>query len=217
MELYKRNQVEEAISRTFGEQSGKPSSHLKTRVKRLLDTDRGPRRKARSRDPGRANYAFYSGGRPGKGIEVWFSDYEAFALMTGLRLLEHGWPQSFVVRMLRHLRPELEREHARILKQRPTELFDQKEIMKNAKPGNLYVDNTDPVFLTVISRQGDPDGARRRSVLVTGAVCRGQEQLFAFLREQRASSSSLTELATPAHQLFSELSRVEPRKRGRGS
>jgi hypothetical protein len=144
---------------------------------------------------------------------VWFSDYEAFALMTGLRLLGHGWPQSFVVGMLRHLRPDLEREHARVLKQDPKALFDERQITKNAKPGDLYVDNTDPVFLTVVSGEGDPKEAPK--VLVTGAVCHGKERMFAFVKQQRARSYSLTELVTPAHRLFSELSTVEPRKRGR--
>jgi hypothetical protein len=215
MPEYKRNQVEEAISRAFGEQSGKPSSELRTRLKRLLDMDRDLGRNPRSADPERANYAFYTGDSPGRGVEVWFSDYEAFALMTGLRLLGHRWPQSFVVGMLRFLRPELEREHARILKQDPTALFDQQEIVKNAKPGDLYVDNTDPVFLTVVSGEGDPKEAPK--VLVAGAVCHGMERMSAFAKHHRARSYTLTELVTPAHRLLSELAKVEPRRRGRSS
>ena len=38
--LFKRNQVEEAISRAIGESSAEPSATLKARLKRLLDVDR---------------------------------------------------------------------------------------------------------------------------------------------------------------------------------
>jgi hypothetical protein len=212
---YKRNQVEEALSRAFGEPSAMPSSELRTRVKRLLDTDRDLGRNSRSADPERANYAFYSSDRPGRGVEVWFSDYEAFALMTGLRLLQHRWPQSFPVAVLRRLRPELEREHARIRKQDPTILFDQKRIRENARPGDFYVDNTDPVFLTIVSREAHlkegPTGA------LPCAVCHGTEQMFKFVKEQSARSWSFHELVTPAHALLLQLSKVQPRKRGRSS
>ena len=88
--MFKRNQVEEAISRLFGETSPKPSSELRTRVKRLLDLDRGLGREARSKNPDRTHYAFYSEGSPGKGVEIWFSEYEAFAISLGLRLMRHG-------------------------------------------------------------------------------------------------------------------------------
>ena len=212
---YKRNQVEEALSRAFGEPSARPSSELRTRVKRLLDTDRGLGRNPRSADPERANYAFYSSDSPGRGVEVWFSDYEAFALMTGLRLLQHGWPQSFPVAVLRRLRPELEREHARILKQDPKVLFDQKRIRENARPGDFYVDNTDPVFLTIVSRQDHPKEGPTGTLPC--AVCHGREQMFKFVKEQSARSWSSNELVTPAHALLSQLSKVQPRKRGRSS
>jgi hypothetical protein len=212
---YKRNQVEEAISRTFGEQSARPSSELRTRLKRLLEMDRSLGRNARSADPELANYAFYSSDSPGRGVEVWFSNYEAFALMTGLRLLQHRWPQSFPVAVLRRLRPQLEREHARILKQDPKILFDQKRIRENARPGDLYVDNTDPIFLTIASREAHlkegPTGT------LPCAVCHGREQMFKFVKEQSARSSSSTELATLAHALSLQLSKVQPRKRGRSS
>jgi hypothetical protein len=212
---FKRNQLEAAISRTFGEQSARPSSELRTRLKRLLEMDRSLGRNARSADPERANYAFYSSDSPGRGVEVWFSNYEAFALMTGLRLLQHRWPQSFPVAVLRRLRPQLEREHARILKQDPKILFDQKRIQENARPGDLYVDNTDPTFLTIVSREAHlkegPTGT------LPCAVCHGREQMFKFVKEQSARSWSSNELVTPAHALLLQLSKVQPRKRGRSS
>jgi hypothetical protein len=212
---YKRNQVEEAISRAFGEQSARPSSELRTRLKRLLDTDRSLGRNSRSADPERAIYAFYGSDSPGRGVEVWFSDYEAFALMTGLRLLQHRWPQSFPVAVLRRLRPELEREHARILKQDPKILFDHERIRENARPGDLYFDNTDPVFLTIVSGQDHPKEGSTGALPC--AVCRGMEQVCKFVKQQSARSYSLNELVTPAHALLSQLSKVQPRRRGRSS
>src|ERR1700682_2581437 len=116
MERYKRNQIEEAISRTSGEKSAQPSAALRTQLKRLLDTDRNSTREARENGAKPLNYAFYSSDAPGKGSEVYFSTYEAFALDTGLRLLDHGWPQVFVVNALRHIRRNFERQHGRILK-----------------------------------------------------------------------------------------------------
>ena len=206
---YKRNQIEDAISRTVDARSAGPSSELRTRVKRLLDADRNLGRNRRSTDPTMANYAFYSSDSPGKGMEVMFSEHEAFALLTGLRLLDHGWPQVRSVEILRRYRPDLERQHGRILKQDPKELFDQERIRSNARPGDLYFDNTDPVFLTIVSgRRDEKDDA-------SGAVCRGMKEVSEFLKKLSARSWTLLELVTPAHALHRELLKAEPRKRGR--
>jgi hypothetical protein len=212
MPLYKRNQIEEALSRVFGEPSAKPSSALRTRVKRLLDTDRGLGRNRRSANPEVANYAFYSEDSPGRGVEIWFTDYEAFALMTGLRLLQHGWPQNFPVVLLRRLRPELEREHARILEQKPATLFDEEEIRRKARPGDLYFGNTDPVLLTIVS-SGPP--ARGGIEAPPCGVFRGMKDVSEFLKQETAQSWTLHELVSPAHALLVQLSRTHPRKRGR--
>jgi hypothetical protein len=215
MVQYKRNQVEEALSRAL-EASTKPSSELLTRVKRLLELDRRLGRSARSVDPERANYAFFSSDAPGRGTEVWFSDYEAFALMTGLRLLQHGWPQSFAVGLLRRLRPELEQHHARILRQDPAVLFDVDAIRKKAKPGDIGFDNTDPVMLIIKTGSREAKGGGTTGILDC-AVCRGMEAVAKFVKPEPGQSWSTHELATPAHKLFESLSKVEVRKRGRGS
>ena len=122
--MFKRNQVEEAISFVFEPGSAKPSSEMRTRLRRLLETDRGLGRNKRSADPEAANFAFYSKSAPGRGVENWFSNYEAFALLIGLRLMRLGWPQGLAVAVLRRVRPELEENHARILKQDPAVSFD---------------------------------------------------------------------------------------------
>lgn len=210
--LFKRNQVEAAIRRVFETGSAKPSSELRTRMKRLLETDRSFGRNKRSADPGRVNFAFYSGEAPGRGVEIWFSGYEAFALLTALRLMHHGWPQGFAVAVLRYVRPELERHHQRILQQDPATLFDQQQILKNAKAGTLVVGNTDPVFLVIIS-QGSRDHSRN------SAVCRGQGELMRYIRSEGVvgQSWSTFELVNSAHALFQELAKTKPSKRGRGS
>jgi hypothetical protein len=213
MSQYKRNQIEEALSRAFGERSAKPSSELRTRVKRLLEMDRSLRRNARSANPEVANFAFYHSDSPGRGVEVWFSDYEAFALMIGLRLLQHGWPQSFPVAILRRLRPELEREHARILKQDPAILFDEKAIRQKARPGDLYFGNTDPVLLAIVS--GQQPAKEGGTETPPCAICRGMQDVSKLLKQEAARSWTLHELVTPAHALLFQLSRAQPRKRGR--
>src|SRR6516225_7602903 len=122
--MYKRNQVEEAIAIVLEPGSTRLSSEIRTRLKRLLETDRNLGRSKRSADPERANFAFYGMEAPGRGLENWFTGYEAFALLTGLRLMRDGWPQGLVVAVLRRVKPDLERHHARIVRQNPTVLFD---------------------------------------------------------------------------------------------
>src|SRR5437879_5179055 len=136
MPAFKRNQVEAAISAVLEPRSAEPSAELRIRLKRLLETDRALGRNLRSSDPEKSNYAFYSADPPGSGVEIWFSRYEAFALLNGLQLMQHGWPQSFPVSVLRRVRVELEREHNRILTMDKKSLFDQNTIRRNARPGD---------------------------------------------------------------------------------
>jgi hypothetical protein len=203
---FKRNQIEDAIAELLDEP--RPSSELRTRIKRLLDTDRGLGRKPRSDDPEQANYAFYSSDAPGKGADIWFSGYEAFALFIGLQMLEQGWPQGFAVSVLRRARPDLEREHARILRQDPAVLFNDVLIEKILRTSDTYVDNADPVYLVIVPK------ARKQGAL-SCAVCRGMKEVSKILKRQAAQSWTSFELVTPAHFLADKLSTVPPRLRGR--
>ena len=213
MRQYKRNQVEEAISRTLGEKSVLPSQELRTRLKRLLDTDRALTSNARDTGLEVTNYAFYSSDSPGKGAEVSFSDYEAFALQTGLRVLGHGWPQSFAVNAIRHVRSQLESEHSRILKQDPRKLFNKEAIKRQVRPGDLGIGNTDPVFLTLVSGQAVfSDGTADQT---SARICRCMERVSKFIQEKKAHSWTLFELVNYAHDLEKELATVRPRSRGR--
>ncbi len=213
--LLKRNQVETAIGRVLEPGSAKPSSELRTRMKRLLETDRALGRSKRSADPGRAHFAFYSEDAPGRGVEIWFSGYEAFALLTSLRLMQHGWPQGFAVAVLRHVRLDLEKHHDQVLREDPAVLFDQQQIRAQAKPGQIAVDNTNPLFLVIISRD-----LQNRSGPVSVGVCRGIEALWAFVRAQKVAPGegwSTFELVNSAYALSRALAKTKPSKRGPGN
>ena len=178
---YKRNQVEDAIVRTLGAE-GARVEELKLRMKRLLVTDRRLRRSKRSDDKAGHRYAFYSQKPQGSGVEVMFSDYEAFALLAALIVLEHGIPQAKVVSILREIRSDFEAAHRDILQKDPKELFDQHSIRAMARPGMFAVDNTSPVFLTFVKL----DIGRGR-VHAFIAVCRGLDHLGEFLKDHSYS------------------------------
>jgi hypothetical protein len=209
---YKRNQVEEAISHLLEPTSLQPTQSLRTKVKRLLEADRA----LQTTEGGHGgDFAFFSAEPPGRGVEIWFSPYEAFALLTGLRLMAHGWPQGQAVSVMRDVRSALEEEHRRILLHDPNWLFDQEAIRKNARPGDHAFDNQDPLLLTIVSGAPDPSGQGADPM---GKICRGPAAAHAFFQEVSGLSGALTmfELTTSAHRLAGELAKTEPRSRGRG-
>jgi hypothetical protein len=85
---------------------------LRTRIKRLLELDRSIGRNLRSKNAEEANFGFFSEKAPATGAVISFSEYEAFALLNGLRIMEHGWPQGFAVSIMRRVRLDLERARA---------------------------------------------------------------------------------------------------------
>jgi hypothetical protein len=210
MNSYKRNQIHDAIA-ALDRDRKRTDAELLTRMKRLLEADRALGRSKRSRDPEQANYAFYSDEPPGTGVEIWFSEYEAFALFTALRVLEHGFPQGTAVRLLRRVRGQLEAHHARILRQNPDVLFDRQRAREQAVAGGLVGDNSDPVFLTIIS--GRQSSGRDSSL--SCAVCRGMPEVVKFVGREGGESWTVFELTRPAHLLSAALKKTEPRKRGR--
>lgn len=214
MKLYKRNQAAEAISAAIG-QGPVPSAPLRTEMKRLLDTDRSLDIIPGANDPEYANYAFYSGEAPGRGIEVWFSEYEIFALRLGLNLMEHGWPQATAISILRCARPDLEWAHSQILQWNAAELFDQKKILEAAQPGALAVWTTRPVHLVIASRKGRPrdqSSDETREIVVLE-----DDELMPFIRREAGISYTMVELTRMAHDLSTALAKTKPSKRGRGS
>ena len=146
---------------------------------------------------------------------MWFSEYEAFALLIGLRLMEHGWPQGFAVSLMRRIRPELAVEHARILKQDVHKLFDQEAIRRNAKAGDMAFDVTVPALLTIVSKSGaakDEETAPHAC-----AICRGPNEAMKFFWKVGGGTGAGTmfEIAGVAHRLAQALARTEPSRRGR--
>jgi hypothetical protein len=211
MDRYKRNQVEAAISEGVNSSWNRPPAELRHRLKRLLDTDRSLGRNPRSVDPEQAAYAFYAGDAPGSGVEVWFSPYEAFALLIAFNLLEHGFPQQKTVLALRRIRSALEREHKRILKLDPGILFDQDALRDKAAPGQMAVGSTDPVYLVITTER-----KRAAKPLKGITICRGDTELMLFMKAALASYT-IFELTIPAHRLHYHLAKTEPSQRGRAA
>jgi hypothetical protein len=202
MKRFKRNQIEDAIHGLVGgSRVRRPPEELRNRIKRLLDTDRAAGRSVRSNDPERSSYAFYSADSPGTGVEVWFSEYEAFAIQMGLRLLSHGWPQGLVVSLLRRARTELEKAYAYSMTLNLEDLGKQRD--------NGTVDPVMPVVLVVVSRLGSEEPVF--------AVCRGSKDAMDFLNAKSGEDGggTLFELARTAHGLSKNLAQTAPNSRGR--
>jgi hypothetical protein len=131
--------------------------------------------------------------------------------------MEHGWPQSFAVSIMRRVRADLEKEHARILRQDPKALFDEEAIRSNAKAGDWALTNTDPVILTIVSKPGG--GPHDRGEPLACSVRRGVSNAmrWAWQVSKGVGGSAFFELATVAHTLSSQLARTEPSYRGRSA
>jgi hypothetical protein len=203
MARYKRNQVEAAISRVVGFSASRPPMELRHRLKRLLDTDR-----ALVRTSGLA-YAFYAGHAPGSGVEVWFSAYEAFALLLAFKLLEHGFPQQKAVLALRRVRPALEPEHKRMLKLDPKALFNQDALQRSE--GQLALNSTDPVYLVIRTEE-----KRAAQPVKDIRICHGEIELMRCIKAALASYT-IFELTSAAHLLDDHLAKTEPSQRGRAA
>jgi hypothetical protein len=212
MERFKRNQVEDAICSALGV-TDERAMELKLRLKRLLVTDRRLARTKRAKQIGAGRFAFYSQAAPGSGFEVMFTRYEAFAVLAGLILLEHGIPQATVVDILRQVRGDLETAHHDTLKKDPRALFDVKAIQAMAKPGMIATDNTDPIFLVFVKLSGSTVNQVHAAVTVR----RGHDALNVFLQKHSTPSLGATffEFTRLMHRLATNLSKTRPSKRGR--
>lgn len=92
-------------------------------------------------------------------------------------------------------------------------LFDKAGIKKQTWPGEIEVDNTNPVFLTIVSGKARFDDGI--SDQTNAQICRGMTEVSKFLKQKNAQSWTLFELATYAHRLDEQLAAVQPRNRGR--
>ena len=213
---YKRNQIEEAIFRTFGAREER-RNELKFRIKRLLVTDRRLGRNVKSAKEEDQHYAFFDQEPPGSGKEIMFTAYQAFALLAAVILLEHGLPQASVVRVLRRVRRQFAAAHADIMRKDPRTLFDQRAILAQAKPGMIASNNTDPVFLVFVRLTASSVDEQNGGSAV--AVCRGPAQLQAFIKRHSVPGTGATffEFVSPMHALAAHLSQTVAVKRGRGA
>jgi hypothetical protein len=207
--LFKRNQIEEALQKSLGPSSR--MTEMQTRLKRLLDLDRKLGRKIRSVDPIKRNYAFYSGEGEGRGVEVMYSEYAAFAMLAALRLLRHEWPQGVVVDLLRQARPQLEPEHSRIMTLDPATLFDPNEITLSISSTGLDAGTSQPSLLLIVSEE-DP-----RTAKPYPRVFRNSSEAFRFQLAMPGRASTNLELTNPAWALRNNLLNSMPRARGRAS
>jgi hypothetical protein len=130
--------------------------------------------------------------------------------------MAHGWPQSFAVTVLRHVRPEMEREHSITLSQDPKWLFDQEEIGQKAQAGDFAVDNQDPVLLTIVSGHGGSSNDQAEPI-ACGAK-RGFAEALKFARDVQAEAGGAVtffDVVGLAHRLSGALAQTQPRNRGR--
>jgi hypothetical protein len=171
--------------------------------------DRGLKRAARSSDPERANYAFYSSDAPGKGSEVLFSNYDVFALLMGMRMLQHGWPQNFVVTTLRRIRHELEARHTEIFQVNSPNVARQEP-----QAGDLAIGNPASPFLLIVSDDKTVDRSQKGPY---AQIFDNQEDAFRFQMKKAGRSCSWFELDTLARTLRTNLIGSLPRQRGRSS
>jgi hypothetical protein len=213
--MYKRNQIEAAISTVY-ERSAKPSSGLRTRIKRLLDTDRTLGCSPRANDKEMQHYAFFRHAAPGSGFEVQFSAYDAFALLLGLQLMMHNWPQRFVVSVLRRAKTQLEKEFERILTLDPRILFDQKAIRKTWRAGSPAFDTLEPAVLTIVSHHGVSRDQEQGpySCSVHSDLNSATDWISQTIKGV-GGGSSMFELTVVAHAVSQALAHTHPLPRGR--
>jgi hypothetical protein len=114
---------------------------------------------------------------------------------------------------MRRIRPQLEAEHERILKLDRAKLFDEKEILRRAKAGDMAFDVTDPVLLTIVSKSGT--ARDQETVPLAWSLCKGAVEAMTFLRNSGGGPATIFELAGVAHKLSAALLLTKPNRRGR--
>jgi hypothetical protein len=214
MDIYKRNQIEDAFSALEKGALALSPKEVKSRIKRLLDTDRT--RGAQGTDRTERHYAFFTEDAQGRGVEVQFSAYEVFALRLGLMMLDLGLPQATVVAILRATRSKLERMHRALLR---IDIDDMR--LLPPEPGRIAGEVENPVYLVLpvaADARGRIELGQRRTVAIRPArILRGHDALSEFLRKElgHAHSATIMELTMTALRVREALSKTVPLARGR--
>ena len=216
MRNFKSNQVREAIARTLGAK-GERALEIELRIKRLIAADRKFGRRSKSSNVGERHYAFYDGESLGTGADILFTEFEAFALLAAILLLEHGLPQMTVVKLLRQVRHQLQDAHADSLRKKLDKIFDEKVILAEARPGMLAFETTEPVILVFAKLTGSSFDDPKAGAPVK--ICRSQLEMVEFMKQHRHPGTALSifEWAKLIHVLHSNLARSTPVSRGRAS
>jgi hypothetical protein len=218
-----RGQIEWAIAQATGQTQGpggEPCHDLKMKVKRLLDLDRKKGIDAAKPWSEFRRFAFLEGGLPGKGLAISYTPYDAFALLLGLHLQGSNVPQMAVIRLLRRIRLELEREHERILRLSPERLAHSKYgLERKIKGGHLVVNPRDMIFLILPAGAG-ADLLYRRSQddsLKLANIARSPAELVDVVAHLTLTSPPVLvfELINSAHQLAWWLESAPVIRRGR--
>ena len=221
---YKRDQVEQAIGIVSGNirprQLPEAFNRLKIELKRLLDRDRKQAHETPKGTPVRQ--AFHSGPPPGRGIDVIYTAYEAFALLIALRLMRGGLPQSTAVRFLRDLREPLAGFHYETLQTSPEQIQSAKspyEPLILIRDGFLAEEAEKMAYL--VAQAGELAEEFQISspidTPVSGNICRDLKSLHERLvwGSHLKNALIIVELVNAAHQLAYHLNQIPPRSRGR--
>jgi hypothetical protein len=219
---FKRNQLEEALA--YAIHFRPPASpDLRMDIRRLLEIDRRLDIDCKSKRAEDRHYAFFCLPPPGSGREVWFFNYEVFAVYVAVRLMRSGYPQQRVVRLMRGLRLSLEATHKRILSVSPMDLLDNKRAsdLDTAIASGTLITKLDRMVCLVLGA-GKYSGltyrnSEDRDRHLASNICEGKDALNHLLELHLADHEPaiVVELANPAHQLAYWLNRIEPSTRGR--
>ena len=203
---FKRNQIEDGIASAFEEDMDGSSDALSNRIRRLLDLDRKETPNKRSKNDWERNFAFFGEAPPGKGSEVQFSFYEAFAVSLGLRMLDHSWPQGFIIALIRKARMYLDPEQSG-----PPWLGHNAVEHKEGK--RAVAASAPEAFLAIVFGEG-----RRVQRLDTIKIvlCSGTDDALRVLKQKPGTSVSVFEIGQSAATLAKALAVTKPAKRGRG-
>ncbi|MCC7045987.1 MAG: hypothetical protein IT562_04675 [Alphaproteobacteria bacterium] len=218
---YKRNQIEEALWKVFaaGRVGGDAPRVFATRIKRLLELDRAPQ------PPSAGDYAFHDDPPRGLGVDTAFSELNVFCLAIGLDLLDIGFKQQEVVFLLKHIRPELEKQHRKILHSPPA---PRQLIPAEDRPDcPAYMKGTikiadcrvflsiNKVEITELYPRHDPC----TPLIFAPRFIRGIEALRNELQRMNYDyrRTLVLEIAELAVQIGKELAETEPTRRGRHS
>ena len=112
--MFRRSQVEWAISETIGMSvapGGLAPERLRGDLKRLRDTDLKVGISNPNLDLDLRRYAFLPQGPVKQGVDTSYSEADAFSILIGYQLLDSGYPQGAVVRLMRQLGLRLSEWH----------------------------------------------------------------------------------------------------------